>query len=371
MADKMRAMVKAKAGPGLEMQRVNIPSIGPRDVLVKVRAASICGTDLHIWNWDTWSQSRLKPPVITGHEFGGEVVEVGEQVTTVVPGDFVSAECHIVCGTCYQCRTGQSHICQNVSIIGVDRDGCFAEYLAFPAENAWLNPPDMPVEWASIQDPFGNAVHTALSTDLTAKTVLVTGCGVIGLLAISISRAAGAAAIYATEVKPFRIEKARQAGATAVFNPQEVDVVWEIMEATQGQGVDVLLEMSGHPQAIKQGFALLKNGGYAALLGIPSQPIEFDLANDIVFKGATVQGISGRRMYQTWYQTRALLNSGTVQVDPLITHHFLFEEENFEKGIELMNAGQCGKVVLYLDEAEMEAAEKKRRERQAKLKADG
>ena len=363
MAEKMRAMVKAKAGPGLEMQRVDIPAVGPRDVLVKVRAASICGTDLHIWNWDPWSQGRIKPPVITGHEFGGEVVEVGAQVTTVVPGDFVSAECHIVCGVCTQCRTGRSHICQNVSIIGVDRDGCFAEYLSFPAENAWLNPPDMPVEWASIQDPFGNAVHTALSTELTARTVLVTGCGVIGLLAISIARAAGASAVFATEVQPFRIEKARHAGATAVFNPRETDVVWEIMEATQGQGVDVLLEMSGHPQALKQGFALLKNGGYAALLGIPARPVEFDLADAIIFKGATVQGISGRRMYQTWYQTRSLLDSGTVRVDPLITHHFLFEEESFEKGMALMNAGECGKVVLYFGEAEMEAAERKRLER--------
>ena len=346
MSEKMRAVIKAKAAPGAEMAMVDIPQVGPGEVLVKVKATSICGTDLHIYNWDLWARSRIKPLMVFGHEFAGEVAEVGEGVTTLKPGDYVSAETHIVCNVCYQCRTGRAHICRNVSIIGVDRPGSFAEYVSIPEENAWLNPPNMPPEVASIQEPFGNAVHAALSTELAGKTVLVTGCGPIGLMAIGIARAAGAAAVYATEVAPYRLALASRMAPDLALNPTEVDVVNEIRTATDGLGVDVLLEMSGNPSAIHEGFAVLRSGGYAALLGLPSGPVELDLSDEIIFKGATVYGVAGRKMWEAWYQTRALLSSGAVDVSPIITHRLRLEE--FEQGLKLMSTGQCGKVMLSL-----------------------
>jgi threonine 3-dehydrogenase len=344
MVEKMRAVVKARPTPGAEMEMVDIPQVGPREVLVRVKATSICGTDLHIYNWDPWARSRIKPPMVIGHEFAGEIVELGDGVATLELGDYVSAETHIVCNICYQCRTGEAHICEDVSIIGVDRPGSFAEYVSIPEENAWLNPPDMPPEVASIQEPFGNAVHTALSTELAGKTVLITGCGPIGLMAIGIAKAAGAAAVYATEVVPYRLELASRIAVDLLLNPSEVDVVGQIMTATSGLGVDVLLEMSGNPSAIHEGFAVLRSGGYAALLGLLPKPMELDLNNEIIFKGATVYGVAGRQIWQTWYQTRALLNSGAVDVGPIITHRLPLED--FEQGLKLMSTGQCGKVVL-------------------------
>lgn len=345
MPGKMRGIVKAEAAPGAEMAMVGMPSLAPGEVLVKVKATSICGTDVHIWEWDPWAQGRIKPPMVFGHEFAGEVVELGEGVTTLEVGDYVSAETHVVCNVCYQCRTGQAHICKDVAIIGVDRPGCFADYVSIPAQNAWLNPPTMPPEVASIQEPFGNAVHTALSTELVGKTVLITGCGPIGLMALGIAKAAGAAAVYGTEVVPYRLELASLLGADLVLNPKEVDVVTEIMTTTHGLGVDVLLEMSGSPSAIHEGFSVLRSGGYAALLGIPPGRVDMDLADEIIFKGATVYGVAGRQVWKTWYQTRALLESGAVDVRPVITHQFPLEE--FEKGLQLMSTGQCGKVVLF------------------------
>ncbi len=345
MAEKMRAVVKAEAAPGAEMSMVPVPEVGSGEVLVKVKATSICGTDVHIYNWDPWARSRIKPPMVFGHEFAGEVVKLGKRVSTLELGDYVSAETHIVCNVCLQCRTGEAHICKDVSIIGVDRPGCFAEYISIPEGNAWLNPPDMPPEVASIQEPFGNAVHTALSTELAGKTVLVTGCGPIGLMAIGIAKAAGAAAVYATEVAPYRLALASRMGADLILDPRETDVVSEILTATDGLGVDVLLEMSGNPSAIHEGFAVLRSGGYAALLGLTSGPLEIDLNEEIIFKAATVYGVSGRRIWKTWYQTRTLLSSGAVDVRPVITHQLPLEE--FEQGLRLMSAGQCGKVVLF------------------------
>lgn len=345
MPEKMRAVVKTEPGPGAELITVEVPQIGPKDVLVKVRATSICGSDLHIYNWDPWAEGRVKPPLIMGHEFAGEVVTLGEEVDTLKVGDSVSAETHIVCGVCYQCRTGQSHVCRNYSIIGVDRPGSFAEYVALPAGNAWLNPPDLPLEIASIQEPFGNAVHTAFSCPLTGQRVLVTGCGPIGLMAIGIAKAAGAAAVYASEVIPYRLDLARRMRADRVFDATKVDVADEVSAATDGEGVDILLEMSGHPSAIHQGLKALRNGGHAVLLGIPSRPLEIDLAEEIIFKGITLYGVVGRLMYETWYRTQALLCSGAVDVSPIITHRLPLED--FKKGMELMRAGQCGKVVLF------------------------
>lgn len=345
MPDKMTAVVKTEPGPGAALIAVEVPQIGPKDVLVRVRATAICGTDVHIYQWNEWAQGRIKPPLIMGHEFVGEVVALGEEVDTLKVGDSVSAETHVVCGVCYQCRTGQSHVCRNCSIIGVDRPGSFAEYVALPAENAWLNPPDLPLEVASIQEPFGNAVHAAFSYPLTGQRVLITGCGPIGLMAIGIAKAAGAACVYASEVIPYRLDLAHRMGADLVFDATKVDVAEEVWAATDGEGVDILLEMSGHPSAIHQGLKALRNGGHAALLGIPSRPLEIDLAEEIIFKGVTVHGVVGRLMYETWYRIRALLISGAVDVSPIITHRLPLED--FEKGMELMRSGQCGKVVLF------------------------
>ncbi len=249
----MRALRKNQPGPGLTLEEIRVPSIGRNDILVKVRAATICGTDLHIWNWDAWAQGRLRPPLTVGHEMAGDVVAIGEEVRNVKVGDFVGAESHFVCGHCYNCRIGQPHICKNTRILGVDRDGCFAEYVAITCTNAWPTDPKLPPAVASAQEPFGNAVHTALQNPLIARTVLVTGCGPIGLFAISIAKAAGASCIFATDTAPARRDMAQKLGATAVYDARDRDVVERIVAATGGEGVDVLLEMSGHPSALEAG----------------------------------------------------------------------------------------------------------------------
>ena len=341
---KMRAIIKARPGPGLELAEVDVPQIGPRDVLIKVRAASICGTDLHIYNWDPWAQSRIKPPLIIGHEFCGDIVAVGEEVHNLKVGDYVSAESHIVCGTCAYCRTGRGHLCPNTQIIGVDRDGAWAEYVAIPAENAWPNPPDMPPHIATLEENFGNAVHTAFAVDLRAKKVLVTGCGPVGVMAIAVARAIGARAIYATDITDYRLNLARKMGADVTINARTEDVVKRIMELTDGEGVDAWLEMSGAPSAIAQGFEVLKPGGEVAMLGLPPEPMRFDLDNWVIFKGATIHGIIGRRLWETWFQMRGLLRSGAVNLETIVTHKFPLEE--FEKALETMASGESGKVVL-------------------------
>lgn len=345
MAGKMKAVVKTHAGPGLEMRTADIPSLGPRDVLVRVKATSICGTDLHIYRWDPWAQSRIRPPLIVGHELCGEVVEIGNQVTQVKIGDFISAESHIVCGTCAYCRTGRGHICPNTKIIGVDRDGAFAEYVALPEENAWVNPPEMPVELAVLQENFGNSVHTAFATDLSARKVLITGCGPVSLMMIAVVKAVGARSIYVTDISPYRLGLARTMGADVTLNAAKEDIVAVVRQATEGEGVDVLLEMSGAPSAIRDGFRLLKDGGVAVLLGIPPAPFEFDLANEVIFKGVTVHGIIGRRLWETWYQMRGLLNSGVVDLKPVVTHRFPLDK--FDEALETMASGNSGKVVLF------------------------
>jgi threonine 3-dehydrogenase len=345
MAQTMKAIVKTKAGSGAEIRQVPIPEIGARDVLIKTRAVSICGTDLHIFNWDPWSAGRIKPPLIMGHEFCGDIVAVGEDVTTVKVGDFVSAESHIVCGVCDLCRTGNAHICRSTKIIGVDRDGCFAEYVALPAENAWIDPPDMPAEIAVLQENFGNAVHTALATPLVARKVLMTGCGPVGLMTILVARAAGARSIYVTDISDYRLDLARQLGATLAINVSREDAKQIILDATGGEGVDVLLEMSGAPSAIRDGFTLLKKGGAAVLLGLPGKPFEFDLGNLVVLKGVTVFGIAGRKLWETWYEARGLVRGGAVDLTPIVTHRFKLEE--FEKAFAAMASGNSGKVVMF------------------------
>jgi threonine 3-dehydrogenase len=345
MPAKMHAVMKTTEGAGLTWGETGIPSIDPDDLLVKVRAVSICGTDLHIRRWDTWASRRVRPPLIVGHEMCGEVVEVGAHVTTVKTGDFVSAESHIVCGICDQCRNGNAHICENTRILGVDTDGVFAEYVRIPAANAWQNPPDMPWELATLMENFGNAVHTAMALDVRGKRVLVTGCGPVGLMAIAVVRAVGARTIIATDVSPYRLDLARRMGADLALNPIDDDVESAIRGASGGRGVDALLEFSGAAPAIRQGFRLLRDGGEAALLGIPDRPIELDWASDLVFKGVTVRGIVGRRLWQTWYQMRDLLNGGLVDLRPVITHKFALGD--FDQAMDTMQSGASGKVVMF------------------------
>jgi threonine 3-dehydrogenase len=341
---KMKALVKHRRGYGAELRMVDIPAISENEVLIKVKATSICGTDVHIYTWDQWSQGRVNPPYVFGHEFSGEVVEIGSKVTSVKVGDFVSAETHIVCGSCPQCLTGQYHICKNTQIIGVDTQGCFAEYVALPAGNMWKNPADMPFDVASIQEPMGNAVHTVLSGDVVGKTVAVIGCGPIGIMAVGVAKAAGAAQVIALDLNEYRLDLAKKMGATTIVNSAKQDPLKVVDELTGGNGVEVVCEMSGHPVAINQGFKMVTNGGRVSILSLPVKPVELNITDDIVFKGITVQGITGRLMFKTWQQVSSLLASGQVNVKPLITHHLPLEE--FEKGFDLMIKGECGKVVL-------------------------
>ncbi len=334
MNGKMKAGLIVEAAPGATVALVDIPTIGSRDVLVQVKAASICGTDMHIYEWDAWAQSRVHTPRIFGHEFAGEVVEVGHEVVELVPGDFVAAETHITCGHCYQCRTGQAHICRNVQILGVDRDGAFAEYIGKEIDHSV----------ASIQEPFGNAVHATFEGEIAQRTVAVFGCGPIGLWAVGLARIAGASAIFAIEPNHKRLDLAIAMGANYAINPREVDPVQHILDITDGLGVDVVLEMSGHPGAIHQGFKSLRNGGRVSLLGLPSGMVELDLANDIIFKGATVLGISGRRIFDTWYRTRRILESGQLDLKRVITHTLPFER--IHDAMEIMKSGDCGKIVM-------------------------
>jgi threonine 3-dehydrogenase len=341
----MHAIVKPGPEPGAVLRDVSIPAPGPRDVLVRVKAASICGTDLHIYEWDRWSQRRLHPPLVFGHEFCGIVETVGEEVESVKPGQFVSAEMHMACGRCFQCRTGQSHICQNVRIIGIDADGCFAEFVRIPEANIWQIDPAIPVDYAAILDPLGNAVHTVLAGDVAGISVAVVGCGPIGLLAIAVAKACGAHPILAFEPHPFRQSLAEQMGATRVIDPSRVDPVAEALAHTSGLGADAVLEMSGNPAGIRKAFQMLRRGGRISLLGIPSKPLELDLASDVIFKGAVVQGINGRRVFDTWYRMQTLLKSGSLRLEPLITHRLPMRE--FQQGMEMLLSGNASKVLLY------------------------
>jgi len=341
----MQAIVKPEPKPGARFQEVAIPEIGLRDVLVRVQVASICGTDLHIYQWDCWSARRIRPPLVFGHEFCGVVEKVGDEVSTVHPGDFVSAEMHLSCGHCYQCRTGQSHICQSVRIIGVDADGCFAQFVRIPEANIWKIDPAIPADYAAVLDPLGNAVHTVLAGDIAGLSVAVTGCGPIGLFSVAVAKACGAGPIFATEIHPYRRKLAEKIGATVVIDPSATDPVGFVLGETGGVGVDVVLEMSGHPEAIRQAFQMLRRGGRISLLGIPAKPLELDLANDIIFRGAVVQGINGRRVFETWYKMQALLKSGALALAPLITDRIPMVD--FERGMELLLSGNASKVLMY------------------------
>jgi len=344
MMSRMRALRKVEKGPGLSLEKMLIPSPDDGEVLVRVKAASICGTDLHIYGWDRWSSGRVKPPVTLGHEFCGVVERTGREVTGVKVGDFVSAEMHVSCGRCHQCRVGEAHICQKVSVIGIDQDGAFAEFVTIPASNVWKLDSTIPLRYGAILDPLGNAVHTVLAGPIAGRTVLITGCGPIGLMSIAVARACGSATIFATEMNPSRRRMAEEMGADMVLDPAETDVEACIKKETNGTGVDALLEMSGNAAAIQQGFRVLRAGGRASLLGIPTESVPLDLVNDVIFKGVTVQGIYGRRMYETWVQMTALLKAGRLKLDPLFGEQRSLE--NFEDAFRLLQNGFAGKVLL-------------------------
>jgi threonine 3-dehydrogenase len=345
MAETMLAVVKPKAAPGAEIRQVKVPGFGRSDVLVKVKVASICGTDLHIYEWDRWAQGRIHPPLIPGHEFCGEVAAFGDEVTTVKEGDFVSAEMHVACGKCLQCRTGEAHICQNVKIIGVDADGAFAEYVVIPESNIWKLDPAIPKEYASILDPLGNAVHTVLAGEIAARTVAITGCGPIGLFAIAVARAVGASQVFAIEVNEHRRKIAAEMKADVTIDPSKENARAIIDERTGGAGADVVLEMAGHPDAIRTAFDVVRRGGRISLLGLTSKPISLNFSEDIIFKGITIQGINGRRMYQTWYQMTALLKAGKLDLHPVITDRIAMKD--FSSAMERLKAGQASKILVY------------------------
>lgn len=340
----MKALVKLDAGPGAGIRTIGIPELGPHDVLVKVSAASICGTDLHIYQWDNWAASRLRPPVVFGHEMSGIIAEVGPAVKNWRVGDYVSPECHKTCGQCYQCRTGRAHICREYSILGVDFDGCFAEYVRIPEVNLWKNDSGIPPEVACLQDPVGNAVLATASVDITGKTVMVTGCGAIGLFAVGVARVLGAARVYAVDINNYRLEIAKRMGADVIINPCSQDIVEEVMLDTGGDGVDVVVEMSGDPGCLQDGLRIVKNGGRVALLGIPQEKICIDLATELIFKGVTLAGITGREIFATWHKTSALLSS-VLDVSHVITHRLSLDR--FEDAFSILQSGRCGKIILY------------------------
>src|ERR1700719_2696831 len=341
----MKALRKMRAARGLSLETATTPAFGSTDVLVRVRAASICGTDLHIYGWDRWSQGRIKPPVTLGHEFCGVVECVGADVTAARAGDFVSAEMHVNCGHCHQCRLGEAHICPNVRVIGIDQDGAFAEFVKIPATNIWKLDAAIPERYGAILDPLGNAVHTVLAGAIAGQTALVTGCGPIGLMAIAVAKACGSSTVFATETNAHRREMAKQMGADVVINPAAEDAVKKILGETGGTGADVLWEMSGVPPALEQGFKALRAGGRASLLGIPTENVPLDLVNDVIFKGATVQGIYGRRMYGAWVQMTALLKAGRLDLEPLFGEREPLEK--FENAFAKLQGGLAGEILLY------------------------
>jgi threonine 3-dehydrogenase len=346
-AESMTALKKTAPAPGMTfIPQAPVPQLRPQDVLIAVSHSGICGTDRHIYEWDAWSASRVPVGTTIGHEFVGRVAAIGAGVTRVSVGDRVSGEGHIGCGKCEPCRTGNAHICEKVDIIGIDRDGCFAQYIALPEGNAWPVHPDIPDHIAAIFDPLGNAMHTVMAAGVSGRSVLITGVGIIGLMAVAVARAAGAGRIFVTDVDAHRLEVAKKLGADVVYSATDPEWVAKVRKETHNQGPQVLLEMSGNATAIRQGFKALRNGGTAALLGLPSRPIELDLPNDIIFKGATVLGINGRRMYETWYQVENFLLSGRLKIDPIVTHQIPMEE--FERGFKLMQAGEAIKVVMQV-----------------------
>ena len=338
----MKALVKSKAEVGLWLEQVPMPKIGINDVLVKVKRTAICGTDLHIYNWDEWAQNTIPVPMTVGHEFVGEIVDVGSNVVDFFPGQIVSGEGHVVCGRCRNCMSGKRHFCNHTSGIGVNRTGAFAEYIALPMSNIWVHRPETDLDIAAIFDPFGNATHTALQWPLLGEDVLVTGAGPIGCMAAAVCRHAGARNVVITDHNPYRLELAGKLGATRLVNIREENLTDVQRELGMVEGFDVGLEMSGNPSAFNDMIANMNHGGKISLLGIPSDQPNIDW-NRVIFSMLTVKGIYGREMYDTWYKMSMMVETG-LDLSPVITHRLHFSE--FEKGFEAMLSGQAGKVVL-------------------------
>ena len=341
----MQAIVKSQRAPGLTVTSVPKPTAGPGEVLIAVRHAGVCGTDLHIADWDAWAQGRVRPPIVVGHEFAGEIVAVGDGVSELRPGQLVTAEGHIVCGHCLQCRTGNSHICKRTQIIGVDRDGAFAEYIVMPATNV-LSLEGIPTAVGAVMDPMGNAFHTVLTADIPGSTVLVVGCGPIGCFAVGIARAAGAVRVIASDINPTRLDLAKKMGAHVTVNAARQDVVAAVLEETGGEGADVVCEMSGVPSALHQALAAVRMGGRVQLLGIPTGEVPIDFAREIIFKGITLYGVIGRRMYETWHQMRRYLTAGLLDPRPVMTHRFPLTR--IAEALDAIRAGDAGKVILEI-----------------------
>ncbi|MEJ2492629.1 MAG: L-threonine 3-dehydrogenase [Desulfuromonadales bacterium] len=338
----MKALVKKDASPGLWLEEQPEPEIGINDVLIKVKRTAICGTDMHIYNWDSWAQKTIPVPMIIGHEFVGEIVAVGSNVIDFGPGQIVSGEGHVVCGRCRNCMAGRRHLCANSSGVGVDRPGAFAEYLALPMSNVWEHRPNINLDVAALFDPFGNAVHTALQYDLLGEDVLITGAGPIGAMAAAVCRHAGARHIVITDVNPQRLELAKVLGATRTVDVRRENIADVQKQLGMAEGFDVGLEMSGNPSAFNDLLANICHGGKVAILGIPDQDILIDW-NKVIFNMLTLKGIYGREMYETWYKMSVMIESG-LDISPVITHRLDYTE--FEQGFTAMNEGEASKVIL-------------------------
>ncbi len=341
----MKALVKAKREPGIWMEDVPVPQCGLHDVLVKIRKTAICGTDIHIYSWDDWAQATIPVPMVVGHEFFGEIVEVGQAVSNLKVGMRVSGEGHITCGVCRNCRAGRQHLCRRTLGVGVNRQGCFAEYLSIPASNVLVLPDDITGDQAAILDPFGNAAHCALSFSLIGEDVLITGAGPIGSMAVTIAKHAGARHVVITDVNDYRLDLARKMGATRAVNIK-YEAISDVMDSLgMTEGFDVGFEMSGHPSALNDMVKTMNHGGKIALLGIPPQQTSIDW-NHVIFKGLEIKGIYGREMYDTWYKMITMLQSG-LDLSPIMTHHFPIDD--FQNAFQMMASGQSGKVILDWD----------------------
>ena len=338
----MKALVKQKAEPGLWLSDVDMPEMGINDVLVKVIKTAICGTDMHIYHWDDWAKSTIPVPMVVGHEFVGEIVDVGSNVNDFEVGQIVSGEGHVVCGRCRNCMAGRRHLCAYTSGIGVNQQGAFAEYISLPMANVWVHKADIDLNVAAIFDPFGNAMHTALQFDLLGEDILITGAGPIGAMAAAICKHSGARNVVVTDVNPWRLELAKKMGATHTVNVAEENLSDICKQINMTEGFDVGLEMSGNPAAFDSMVANMAHGGKIAMLGIPSQPAKMDW-NDVIFNMLTIKGVYGREMYETWYKMSVLVESG-LDISPVITNQFHYQD--FQQGFDIMASGKSGKVIL-------------------------
>jgi threonine 3-dehydrogenase len=338
----LKALVKKEAAPGMWMEEIPEPKVGPNDVLIAIDKTAICGTDMHIYNWDAWAQKTVPVPMAVGHEYCGHIVEVGSEVRGLAVGDRVSGEGHVTCGYCRNCRAGRRHLCRNTVGVGVDRPGAFAQYMSLPAVNAFKLPTAISDDIAAILDPFGNAVHTALAFSVVGEDVLITGAGPIGIMAAAVARFVGARHIVITDVNDYRLALARKMGASRAINVQRESLDAAMRELGMQEGFDVGLEMSGNAAAFRELLRTMHHGGSVAILGIPPGETAIDW-NQVIFKGLTLKGIYGREMFETWYKMASLLQSG-LNLEPIITHHFAVQE--FERGFQTMGSGQSGKVIL-------------------------